>query len=593
MLSDAWSISYNSFTFPLYSKSTIAGKPVYDASKRAVQFISYTLTVETFITADPGAGNVEAQLIDLRKKLTTRGGTLELQATGFGHLRVNSVAFADGGIPGVDFRDVAYGPHPEIVDAKTAGSRLAWKITWKCTFNIPECQEGTAVFVGRPMEFVYTWDVQQDPHGFSTRVISGSLTIPASTLPGEKIPPDQAERFWPLIVAACPPLPSFTRESNRSLSEDRRTLKFSITDVEKPANAFVAGASEWEGSEELSTNQQSGFRTWTAGISATYQATRGQSKVALYQQFLALVGSRLRAARVPAAQAGSVLPLDFRVQDALPSQEVSFSFRWTFTTSIGAAVGASGLWQPIPGAGWPAWALSVARTVLNARGNAQLAYNATLDLIVDLCDPGMARILTSQGLPIERQLRVGGGIGGTLQATLPPPDESWLHYESHLVYEADQGVAVLRTLPPARELKTRLPKSQGQGAVLRTDPAKIKLPRGAKLDNQQSDGSYDVLPQPLAGAGANTIQQRTNPAPRVFLRGRAIRAGYSIVAPALVAAGGVAAVLQRPRFAWGIIGDAGGIPLVMAEWDSEYVLPQQGDEGLPLPPNPLFGNFGN
>jgi hypothetical protein len=119
------------------------------------------------------------------------------------------------------------------------------------------------------------------------------------------------------------------------------------------------------------------------------------------------------------------------------------------------------------------------------------------------------------------------------------------------------------------------------------------LPRGAKLENQQSDGSYDVLPQPLAGAGANTIQQRTNPAPRVFLRGRAIRAGYSIVAPALVAAGGVAAVLQRPRFAWGIIGDAGGIPLVMAEWDSEYVLPQQGDEGLPLPPNPMFGNFGN
>src|SRR6185437_1814918 len=299
MLTDPWTISYGSFVFPLYSRSSITGKPVYDTARRAVSYIAYTLPVDSFILAnaaghelnagppnpaDPEPGTVEAQLIAIRQQLQQRGAMLEIKSTGFGHLRVNNVK--PPFLKGVDVRDVAYGPHPEILDAKTVGSRLAWKISWKCTFNIPECAEGTAVFAGRPMEFTYTWDVTQDPRGFSTRVVAGQLLIPATTVPGEKVPPDQADKYWNAVVASCPPLPSFRRDAHRTLSEDRRTLKFTITDTELPSNAFVPGATEWSGTQELSTNQQSAFRTWQNGITATYQVARGQSKMALYRQFL-------------------------------------------------------------------------------------------------------------------------------------------------------------------------------------------------------------------------------------------------------------------------------------------------------------------
>src|SRR5690349_795271 len=132
-VSDPWLISYGSFTFPLYSRSNIQGRPVPDSSRRSVMFVQYTLEIESYLCAgpqsvlttqpgeQPGELTLDDDLIQIRQQLSQRGAMLEIKNTGFGHVRVNNPL----GIvePGVDFADVAYGPHPEILDAKTIAGR--------------------------------------------------------------------------------------------------------------------------------------------------------------------------------------------------------------------------------------------------------------------------------------------------------------------------------------------------------------------------------------------------------------------------------------------------------------------------------------
>mgnify|MGYP000101910966 CR=1 FL=1 len=87
-LTDLETISYNGFVFPIYSQSKISARPVYDAAKRTVQFIEFTVVVDFHLIAEnAGAGNTtDAEMDTIRKRLTQRGGALKIKNNGFGGL---------------------------------------------------------------------------------------------------------------------------------------------------------------------------------------------------------------------------------------------------------------------------------------------------------------------------------------------------------------------------------------------------------------------------------------------------------------------------------------------------------------------------
>jgi hypothetical protein len=586
MLPIAGTLTYNGFTFPAYSQMRLASALVLDTARRSVLCVRYTLTVDSYLTAGPGEF-VDALAGDARKRLNSRGGRLEIKDKGWGHFLVN-----DPG--GQGLRDVAMGPVGEIAEARPIGARNAWLFTWVCTFNIPECLEGTAVTAGRPMEFTYTWQVAQDEHGFSTRTVAGQLVIPATVLAGQRNMPDNAERYWTDVLAGIPALPSFTRTVDRRLSEDRRTLNFTVTDTEKPKNAFVEGSTAWEGTQDLTTDLLGGggFIKWTSSIRATYQVGRDRPKKEAYERFLALCASRLGFAVAPLVT-GTWVPLDLSLTDRISSQEVSFALRYFYTAAnVANAVAASGMWSTVPSTDWPAWASSVAGTVLAARGGAQLAYDHATDSLIDLCDQ-----------PRYQMSNAGGPLSSpeapsfySMFTGVPTPERSWIAFECKLVYDGDEGAYSLRTLPLAQIPQP--PGQPGDGANMPAAPPPPLegLPVGGGIGaggqvhvipGGQIGQLVRVLPPSPAPQERNLVQRRVAPEGLVRVVGRALRLGYPIVPPTLVGAGGRAATLQRPRYAQGVVANP-GVPIVAASWDHEYVLDGRAEQTLPLPPNPVL-----
>jgi len=574
MLTDVGEVRYNGYTFPTYTTTKVSMRPVLDRARRATKYVTYTVTCDSHITCSPG-DTVDAQLADIRKRLTQRGGVLEVFRKGFGTFTVNK--------PGGP-RDVAMGPHPEIISAHPIGSRNAWVITWSVTASVPECLEGTAVTEGRVMAFNYTWSVSQDERGFSTRTITGELEIPLTVKVGENTGKETADRYWTQVMASIPPVPSFRRHSSHTLSEDRRTISFTVVDAEQPADAFVAGASSWEGTHHASSRMPN--VTWSNTISATYEVLRGHTKGDAYTRFLALVASRIAVS----AANGQFWPVNLSISDSLHSQSVTFSLTYTFTASD-AKLGAlgCGLFLPLPGNGWPDWAASAAASALAARGNAQLAYDPASDSVIDLCASRNFGVRAG-GLG-DRTLSTGADR--TLRATMPPPEKSFAMFTCSIEFDCDEGTRTLRTVPFDQAAGPPAGVDPGYGLTAsgeRPVDGVIRPPdpfaAGPAMQGQAAKLVSDILA--ATGAESSPVQKRANRAPVVRVRGEAVRVGYPIVPPRLLACAGHAAVLQRPRYATAVVANGPGVPLIGARWDDTYILPGAANGDIPIPGNPLM-----
>lgn len=426
-------LTYNGITFPTESLVTISGNQTRDQADRTTVYTTYKIHVDTVISPTAptnfatSRANELTTLPAMKRFLATAGQPLVITGTGFGNVRILT------GL-GDTHEEVAWGPKPEILTWEPLGVLSAHMI-WECTVRVLDCRcppEGSA---RRKELLAYNFTVSHsvDEQGYTSRTIAGYAEIPmtrragGAAAAGNRLMPDNADLYWNENFT-YPPIPPFCRrtQNQRTVSEDKRRLNFSVTDQELPANIMPAGVLECRASHTTST-QSAAFLKQTATLRASYTLRKDVSKSYSMLLFIQLLRQRLTDAFNGGARA--FIPVSFTCEDpdiyGRPAGNFSFSYMYTLNSKkalqrlglpgaaadknpfLGVAVLAeqSGLWSPPPSAGglsvrgggpargvifqnqgsYSKWAESV-RAEHSPYGILGLHQEAKDDKIVDLCE---------------------------------------------------------------------------------------------------------------------------------------------------------------------------------------------------------------
>ena len=366
--------------------------------------------------------------------------------------------------------------------------------------------------------------------------------------------PDQADRLRELITPAIPL--GYRREQRVfDLSEDRRTERFTVVDVQLP-NPLPDGVVSCSASH--SVESRVGLRRWQATLSAHYETALGVSPRTALAHFFTLAFDRMfatRAALDPAEQ-GGLIPVHLRLNEpdlyGRPALDVSLVY--TYASSIvSQAVGVSSLCGPVPGTDFSRWSAGMAQlNVSGPRGLSQFKFDPADDLIVDLC---LINPIVAPPPPAPPVLR-----------TSPPPDT-----------EAE----LRRVFTPPEEGKSWL--------LYELEAALIT-----------EDETYELKPLPPPGwspggqSPPSVIQRRAQPSTYLILSGRALRGGYEIPVPSATSVGQLTPVpanVEGYGYRAKVVANV-GVPVYGAAWSLRYLLPSPPAGQVPSPDNPLLGGPG-
>lgn len=555
--------SYNAYVFSEYMETMgIQGTPIYDQSGRTVVYCRWVVTVRDRVLAAAG-DTIDSTMETIRTALMAPGGVLVYANKGFGDLSINGASSK---------KDVLWGPKPQSFDYRLTGRDLAAEITWTFEVAIPQCSG--ASFSGAIMESVYGVTYGIDRGGYTTRTVSGYLRIPQTKASASsKTLVDNADYYRDRIVPIAPD--GFRRvDSHFALDESTCRLNYSITDEPPP------GVIEVQASHSVSSQPPSpSSAMWTGTISASYEMARGVSRGIAFNYFKDLCLYRIN--RTQASGVGKVM---FPVAMSLQESEIygrkgaSCSFTYTFTCSAKDLLAGSALFEPVPNSNYLQWRASMAGIFsANGRSYANLAFQSSDDVIVDLCGNNTS-IMTAGGVS---NLRAVGGADNFI-TPYPDPDASWIDFQMKLRIEPDDMVVEMKPLP----LSPVGAVQQGPNQVNLFTPAPAAAPAGGQIIN-------NIAPPQLPYSGGQNItspQQRCSPSITVWLSGQAIRAGYPIDAPQLTTIGGVTAtqadIEGRSFFETWILRESFGVPIVAAAWRRRYILSQTptGPIGIPSTP---------
>jgi hypothetical protein len=546
--SDGTVCSYNGYTFNASTATLgIECRPVLDPARRTVAAVAHVITLRTYLF-DDGSGTTDAQMADLRRTLTTQGAALVYENKGFGSFSVNT---------GGAVKDVAWGPVVEVLGWKPVGNNKACEVTWQCEVTIPECSQARYAFA--IMEFNFSVAFSTDQSGYTTRTYSGHLRIPQTRTPGSRKFNDSADGYFEQIN---PDIPAGFRRTARSrtLSEDKCTLRFQITDVEMSPDVPPEGVVEVAAEHEHHNLNPGNFSKWGGSLSATYELARGVPKQAALRYFMALAKERLLDVRQDPNDILIPLFLSMKNPELYGKRAASFTLSYSFTSTTPRIL-ARGLWLPPSDGDHTRWvqSLTVNNGPLSLRGNAQMRFDPSSDAIVDLCATPTAR-LTTQGVapkPVQQ------AVLETLNTEPPAPDKSLFYFENHLYFEEDTGRVLLRTLPTV-ELQT------------------------VPVDGTVSGGFAQIayLNQP-------DLKSQQRAAPIIFVRmiGRALRAAFEVPAPTLETVADVPVIPANVEglnyFRCWQCGDI-GFPLYAAKWDLRYALKRVPTSTMHTAANPIL-----
>lgn len=593
-LTTTMAAQYGSHTFNETTDTTdLRITPVYDTAGRTVVYSVYSITLhETIADAAP----TDAAVLAAIQTLTRPADTFVYTGRGMGGLSINT-----GKV-----RDVIWGPKPRLVGLKPSGAGRAVELTWQVEVAIPTCAD--AVYAFAPMEFNFKLTFQRDKQGYTTRTYSGFIRIPqtranVSTLTLSDTADNYLEQIYP------PLLPGFRRTPGTwTLSEDKCRGDFSITDEQMPPNMPPLGVIECQSNHTFHTTQS--LAHWQATLSATYDLARNVNATFAVSAFLAMAKKRMLDAAKMKVGAGlpsvpgvlgpsagkpvTIVPVAASASEPNIFGRTQVSLSLTYLV---AGVGFTevfangGLWQPL-GVGanastWKDWVSSPGvPECMSARGHAKLTFRPNEDAIVDLC--GKSTPATMTGHPTSIGFTGGAGlalIGALTNAfPIPAPSNSWLYYHCTAVVHPELGRVPVTTLPA-------LPLATGavtQGAWNVLDGA---LPN-ATGHPSPFPPTADLMSSHLSQTGGQTlVQQRSRPSLYVTIQGQALRAGYPIPMPELVAVNGARPTLVgRPYFAQGIVAST-FVPIVRADWSFTYLFTDDGGSmtgSIPVPPNPFL-----
>ncbi|HKI36893.1 MAG TPA: hypothetical protein VKA46_33885 [Gemmataceae bacterium] len=204
----------------------------------------------------------------------------------------------------------------------------------------------------------------------------------------------------------------------------------------------------------------------------------------------------------------------------------------------------------------------------------------------------------------------------------PPPDPemSWMHFQNEIYLEINDSVVGLKPLPsqpidPTTLMQTVAAPNTAAGQAA---PQPLVGAAGSQdiglLGNQvlnviggqagglatkvsgdpaEMSSAMTDLYQNLTEAQVPTPQAEIRAAPTIYvwMRGRALRANYTIDPPVVLSVGGMPVVPSNPPgqncgFGQSVVGALGGVPIVGARWKFRYLVLGV-PSGIGLPSTPL------
>jgi hypothetical protein len=287
-------VEYAGFRFPPASRVNLSVEPVYDTSQRCVKYYNYNLQVSAFLTVHdlPNPLSPDMGLYEIQQRLLRAGQLLRLsRGLGVYPVPINEV-YPD--------QVIGFGPLPRHLHVQPLGSTLAFLLTWECQFALPLLEvnrtSGDGLLEGT---YMVSWGI--DHRGLTTRTVSGRIEVWAyrhlANFNVERIADALRERI------SIPIASGFRRQSQSfQMSEDRRWLHFTITDVELPSRwAFPPGVANLHVEHRIYNYQpsqllpSSGAIIWRGEISASAELWPNEAPASLWAILWGVIRSRLDA----------------------------------------------------------------------------------------------------------------------------------------------------------------------------------------------------------------------------------------------------------------------------------------------------------
>ena len=397
---------YNGVRFNNAIQANCSVTPVYSSSGRTVKYLRYVLSVETVVhegCISPG-DTTDLTLLALRTLLLQEGGQLVFDSKGFGmDVSINTTS-----APASSRTDVIYGPKPMMLDWRPLNGVFAAAISWQVEFHVARCLPEAPVFQLTEFEYSVSWDINESR--MTTRTITGQYEVPARSVQSRLIS-NSADLLRDNLQIEQPA--NFRRTDNYSLSEDKRTLSFSIVDTEIPSDdPLFPGIINAD--VDFTVNSENKFLNanvhWGCELSGTIEVAPGVPKYTAWLAFLAIwkkkrsVANRARSdtgrgfespgdagERRETQTDGYIFTRRFSFGEQVFGRAQTWRVEWLLTCSLQQILQASGIWVPVESNTWDQWKASL-RDILGSRGSADMRHFPTDDVIVNFCQNPVAAV---------------------------------------------------------------------------------------------------------------------------------------------------------------------------------------------------------
>lgn len=552
-LSDAaagWGVTYyNGYTFPGLRQVKLAGEMIYDQANRVVELTRYKLRL-VFYAKHSSSSAHAAGMEQLRQLLQEPGGVLRVTGQGFGDIYINDAAAG-----AANRYDVEFGPRPANLEMTQIGM-LCHECSWECAFSVKEGFTAGAGAAAAISAFNYGMDFDFDDAGILTRTVAGYLQIHIPRTPGSRTVVSSADFYRGQLRLPIPA--GFRRTARRfSLSQDRRRLDFSFSDRQLDGEAPLPNALK----SDLDYTIESvppGFAKFQASLGGSIEVPVGTPPIRAAEVFMLIFADKQKKLSSAVKGSGIVIPTRISFGRPIGSRVSQFDVQWMVTGCLDDLLKNGGIWDPVSGAAWAAWAQSMAAAwgTSNANmGPTGLAYSSSLDVLVDLnygaALPAMGAGATDANASAE---------GSKVFTFDVPAEQSWLYYENTLVAQR------------AQNYRTHTPIEEFSAAVQSTwNPA---VEEGAAFGN--------------AGSTLTSVTQyQGRPTDLILMKGKAMRLQHQPSIPRLVSVAGkqvveCKTVYEGPK----IVGCIFGKKVYTSRWAILYRLREGYIGPIPEQPNP-------
>lgn len=586
-------VAYNGFRFPPGRHASVSFSPEMSDDGRTTKYLRMDIRIEfIWLPMDwvdahqdenqsgfDNSGVTDTNFPALRQRLTAPGQALRFWSQGIGLFSVQEA----------NRFDVNNGPKPRVVsEAPIAGSK-ALRVIWECSTWVPNCILNTGL--NGIAQFLYgvTWNI--GTNGVTTRSISGSIEIPLSRVPAPGQPISEtaslrsnADEVREQVMGHFPKVLGFERAYSFSLSNDRKTLSFTISDMEiNSQNPYFPGIVRMSVQRRYNSDYKTGFTKWSGTVSGSIEVAPGYSKLRGWIAYASVfddifskreLGHLPKTATTSPSKSGTTTPLgkpswgmltSISLEEEIYGRTMSFSIGYHLFCSLSELFKATGLFQPLTispsDASWNLWRTSMSQ-IQGGRGWRGLNYATSDDIIIDLCS-GLTQLPTRQEsntFPSETTV-----LGDGKTPPGPPADKSYIHYDSKITSEADDGSS--HALP----LQKSLPVNES-----------------TSLTAPNVDGTTFGTAESSGLVPSHPVITRTRPTRYLItFEGSSARVGYLPPVPNLKSVGGKKAYkIGRDQIVSKIVGSgtdvASGAPLTIygLYWRKQYILEDRPSTGI-------------